>query len=235
MEAAIPFAGFYDSVWSSAIDNAFDQQVEYSAEDNALDAGDVRTVIDRNFTWAVAAHAISRAYVSAYQCWLEDEHEVKVELAYAATESPKEYNFATDRIFVTLIFDDVQTLHDKCEPGAIRAAAKDLFTSRPGFISFYNPDIISWGDLRNWDHNHLLAIFVALGEPEALYAYGNMSEEIDKAVSDAIDWRRVEKDFEILAEGEEPDNGKHYPRGDQPMPRYVAEYLKANRLKGDAS
>ena len=51
----------------------------------------------------------------------------------------------------------------------LEATARDMFTSRDGFSSFYSPDVSEWGDVSEWDHNQigcLIAAYVAQQNPD---------------------------------------------------------------------
>jgi hypothetical protein len=105
---------------------------------------------------------VHRAYAKAYAEAFGQEFKIKLE--FESLSSPKEYNFTTDRIFVTIADDELTRLHSLVTAEELDKAAKARFTSYSGFISSYSNDVADWGDLQEWDHNQigtLIAAYVA--------------------------------------------------------------------------
>ena len=80
--------------------------------------------------------------------------------------SPREYNFTTDRIFIKLPAKEIRRIHKATEPEVLAEVAAEEFTSRSGFISFYSPDVESWGPLKTWDHNQRYCLLTAYARQE---------------------------------------------------------------------
>jgi len=70
-------------------------------------------------------------------------------------ESPKFYNFTTDRIFCDVDFEALVKLYGLTDQKKLEEVTKEKFTSRDGFISHYENDINDpeWQNLHNFDHN----------------------------------------------------------------------------------
>jgi hypothetical protein len=134
----IPFTGFYESPWVPNLVNCRDYP-----------------------KWT---QKFCKAYVEQFNTLLKDEG-VDLGLEFESVDSPKFYNFETDRIFATIEhperLDPTQSSLDK--------VARERHTSREGFISYYNPDWRDWGLQSTWDHNQLqtalLAVMEDLGIP----------------------------------------------------------------------
>jgi len=159
MLTTIPFSGFYGSIHDSEIDNVLEQMVS--------DSSGVSPVSDRisSDLWMHTGDCrteYSRAYVENFTALLNGETGLKVALTWESLSSPREYNFATDRIFAELSFSDVQKLFCKVSKEKLDTAARERFTSRSGFISHYSPDWKEWGSLKEWDHNQIATILEAL-------------------------------------------------------------------------
>jgi len=156
-EIIIPFSGFYNSIHDSNIDSAIEQM--FSDDSGTENAGLSARVHDKcNFFYVRLEYA--KHYASAFA----DEFELP-SLAYKTTDSPREYNFTTDRIVCTLAIDDVLKIYDETDTATMNAAANAWFTSRDGFISFYSPDWQNeWGDILTWDHNQLACLLSAYVE-----------------------------------------------------------------------
>lgn len=258
MEARIPFGGFYESMWSKAIDDEEEQLAEHLTEEHQIKQDDIHELLWRHTTYRVAYQYIAAEYVKGFEEFINREFGLKLSLAFNDMVSPREYNFTTDALYVELSPRDVVLLARRVGLPAIRKAAKEMFTSRDGFSSFYDPDISTWGKLRTWDHNQLYALMtaavaVADGDSDEYETnwniYKNMSENGDfsTAHDKAIDYPTVMFEIgklvaakEIAEEAEEQDDGRRYPVAFKDTQDYVRRYedmntniLNSNKLRGD--
>ena len=132
METCIPFSGFYESLWSSEIDSCQEQAIEYFAEEHDIEKEDIEDFFYHYADYGAMQQDIAKAYAKAFGDMLD------VSLTMTVMTSPKEYNFTTDRIFVNISVADMAKLYRRVGKNAVRKQAKRLFTSRSGFISYYN-------------------------------------------------------------------------------------------------
>ena len=159
----IPFAGFYESMFSGELDAVQERFVEYEVEKNpGLDPD-----IPNNALWHCADYGkaydhIARAYVDHFNQYILDEYELDLDLKFESMQSPKFYNFETDRIFCEISEENVRKLREAVSDPALRQAIKERFTSRSGFISNYPNHLEDWPPLEQWDHNELGTLLVAL-------------------------------------------------------------------------
>lgn len=182
MLSTIPFLGFYDTVHDNAIDRAIESLFEdvngdcnsrlinhfYSSE--CIDYEQVRTAYAKDYAQAFAIAT-------------------KLQLTFDELNSPKEYNFQTDRIFVDVTPESVTKLFASVDKDVLRQRIKEEYTSRSGFISFYSPDLNEWpADITEWDHNQLgTLISVAVDFDEEKYMEElNDSGEVDSWVYFAL-------------------------------------------------
>ena len=146
MLTTIPFSGFYYSLHDDAIDSAVDQCF-------SDDSGDVRPEIMRHVfdaaNWRMVQSKYAVEYAAAFAA------EFKLPLQFESMESPREYNFSTDSIYCTVSAENAAWLFDTCDKALLDKIARETFTSRDGFASFYDPDFTDWGDILTWDHNQL--------------------------------------------------------------------------------
>lgn len=231
MEIKLPFAGFYESAWSDAVDRVQDNHVESLAEEYDIAASDVDHLFYFNTKYQKVFQAIAEAYVPAFQTWLEDVYGIVVTLRFAGLDSPKEYNFTTDRVFASISYEDVLKLLRAATWEAVAKEAEAQFKSRDGFISFYPSDISRWGKVRTWDHNQLGAILDALvGDSFDSWALVEaMDSDIDQAFDKAVDWRHIEHACQCLAEGRE-DDWDEFPRGITDPKAYADAYVGIHKL-----
>ena len=152
IEVNIPFQGFYNSRISNWLD--------FIGEN----------IIEDETDWETIHEEISKLYCK----WLEEilnnylkEINLSIKIRYTILLSPKYYNYETDRIFADIPKDNLiaikeyifteNRLHYK-----FIQTCKNWFTSKDGYMSFYNPDYETWGDIEKWDHNQLKVLIEVL-------------------------------------------------------------------------
>jgi hypothetical protein len=194
ISARIPFSGFYCSFWDGQIDNWVEQQAEYRGHnlEDVYDAAD----------FSAARLDIANAYAAEFIDWLGGTLDREVKGEFEQLTSPRFYNFETDRIFVKLeeaalqqILDDLRAKDDE----TLQTAFATLFTSRDGFVSFYEP-FVPAKPLAEWDHNEVFALLQAWVEHNAiedldleLYdrRIGGLYEKVDHACDNCVDWAKL--------------------------------------------
>ena len=139
MQATIPFHGFYNSLHDAAFNSALEQE--------GREVGDV--------DWRKAFHGYAAEFAKQFL------HEINVQGQFDRLESPREYNFTTDRIFVDLPADEVRRMLAAVDPETLAQVAKDRHATRSGFISFYSPSVGDWGPVDNWDCNQVGTLIIA--------------------------------------------------------------------------
>lgn len=218
-----------------------------------LDLGDL---IYRHADYSAAYRDIARDYVAAFddlageafgmtrpakrRVWRdgamtsETYDAASIGMTFESMDSPREYNFSTDRVYGLIPLKVMRELfrRSKAEGHATLAAVvADRFTSRSGFISSYPSDLGDWlaeaGRLQDWDHNALGTLLIAglrmagvtFGEgsaydyesPESRLFESTVGDEgADTAWSNAVDWAafdsaRLEARGEKLADWLEED------------------------------
>lgn len=108
------------------------------------------------------------------------------ELSFESVTSPKEYNFETDRIFVYVPQKLLQRFHEYAvtEKAKFSDYLKAKFTDRPGFISYYDPDVELWLKKPLEGLNHIevgafMEFFMFSGDAEE-------RERIEESIYDGI-------------------------------------------------
>jgi hypothetical protein len=85
----------------------------------------------------------------------------ELDLEFDGLSSPREYNFTTDRIFASISRKSLAEVIRAVRGERLKKMAKEMFTSRSGFISYYSPDVSEWGRVEDWDHNQILCALEA--------------------------------------------------------------------------
>jgi hypothetical protein len=184
IEIQIPFAGFYESSHSYNLDNILEQDTEYLKDELGASEDEAQRYYDYGIDWTATQSNYVKAYADVYFDALADETElpepcerVKLEMT-----SPREYNFATDRIFVKvpeswLIKLLRKTLKEK--RAELDKIVKESFTSCDGFISYYPNTIEAWGNPRSWDHNQWSKVLETwLDDNGDTYLYERCGEKV---------------------------------------------------------
>ncbi len=151
--ATLPFAGFYGSQHDAELDYAMDAMF-------SNDQGDPNPGLTERVSGACHWSGVHRAYAKEFAETFCEEvgiHHARFE----SIDSPKFYNFETDRLFVDLPLEEAQRMMSETSPDSLNQVAGERHTSRSGFISFYSPDWSTWGDVTNWDHNQLQTLVEA--------------------------------------------------------------------------
>ena len=147
MLTTIPFVGFYESEHNVALNDALEQIF------SDLDTG---CEINHELVWRASDLCdwgeVRKEYAKEYSERVAQAFNIP-SLKFESLNSPREYNFTTDRIFCTISEDDVRRILSLVDSAALAALVRDTFTSRDGFISYYSPDVAEWGSVANWDHN----------------------------------------------------------------------------------
>lgn len=145
----IPFSGFYESIHSSNIDYYLDNDL---FTDYATGCTNNDKLSNRAY-YAIDFNAVYLEYAKEYSQAFADKFNITMQ--FESMTSPREYNFATDRIFCEISPSEIMRIYNATCKDTLARLARETFTSRDGFISFYEPDYLTWGDVLTWDYNQL--------------------------------------------------------------------------------
>lgn len=135
VDIQIPFSGFYES-WhdektSEAVESAFNYNHETDEDQEVPDA-----FYNADINWGAIQNEYAKHYAEAFG------EELGLDVKYEEMTSPREYNFTTDRIFVSVPKEQIDAIKDKVfadKEG--RKAVEERFTSRDGFWSHFSNDL----------------------------------------------------------------------------------------------
>ena len=237
MASRLPFGGFYESMWSSELDRCEEQECERLSEEHDIPEGDIRDILFKHSRYHEACKKIASEYSEYFG------HLLEIECKFDGMESPKYYNFETDRIFAKIGIDDLYKIYRKVGKKRMRQAAREMFTSRDGFISHYSWDLDDWGYLNKWDHNQDYCLLHAYLDME--YGDGNdwewgliedMQEVIYSAYQDCVDWNAVHFDIGKITGGIEREeellepeySERKFPRKWKDAADYIQQFIEGN-------
>lgn len=203
----VPFAGFYNSWYSQEVDRVEEMEVEnmqeqYGLTDEQASAlGDCfwSNVDSAKVDYAKVYEQVAKDYVDAFNENFYEWTEIDLHLTFESMTSPREYNFATDRIFAYISDEVVQTLFDGVDKVRLSEVIKSRFTSCSGFISRYSNYLPEWlaNPVEEWDHNELCTLLLAWMPEDydfdIFYKMADNQESFYKAWSDNVNWPAVEE------------------------------------------
>ena len=217
LETTIPFEGFYNSFISADIENEIELDTEYYSELYDLNEFEEELLCNSflNINSYKFYNQIAKDYTNFYIDALNKKFKgFTLKATYKYLESPREYNFETDRIFIEIeenhciefikyiIQNYKKELENKIE---------DRFRSRSGFISFYKNSIDLWTkDFKEWDHNQIgicFELFDIEEDEDIVYSLReylsetiseNLYNTLDKEGKDLLDRKQKEIDKKEL-------------------------------------
>lgn len=153
LTAALPFAGFYGSQHDAELNYA--TEAMFANDQGERNAG-LAARVSGTCHWTEVHWAYAKEFAESY-C-----EEVGIRDArFESMNSPRFYNFETDRLFIELPPQEAQRLMRETSTASLDQVASERHTSRSGFISFYSPHWRIWGDVERWDCNQLQTLVEA--------------------------------------------------------------------------
>ncbi len=213
-EIQIPFPGFYQSRFDGYGDIAAENEAYNRCEDGSnegdessypealrLDESDICDAFHGAMNWKAAHDALGRDYAAEFAEQAESLLGVKLKAEFAAIESPKFYNFETDRLFMKVDSAVLEFFHVKLKrdyADGFAAIVEKRHSSRSGFISFYNADASTWWakPFAEWDINERSTLFLAALE----WAFESSKSGVPcgyQTGMSAADWLESEAEAEV--------------------------------------
>lgn len=156
MILSIPFSGFYESIHDSQIESALFNGVFTDYLTGCDNNDNLSNRAYDSMNWRELRLEYCRAYVD----YMAGEFEINMQ--FESLSSPREYNFVTDRIFVTIPDNEFLRLYSETNKQIFEKNIKDNFTSRDGFISFYSNNLSEWPiNPLEFDNNEAACLFEA--------------------------------------------------------------------------
>ena len=151
----IPFSGFYCSVWDSLIDGAIESEIEWYNKENRTE----KTSDDFEFDYRAIFEKIAKKYCFYWGNQLNDSilfntgESFDISFKFESLQSPKYYNFETDRIFAYCDFEKFKELYNYLAKYGFKEWLWERMKPRSGFIPHYSNCLEDWGDIETWDYN----------------------------------------------------------------------------------
>lgn len=238
----LPFPGFYESELSYGLDREEEQWCEWQGEGDQEGRFAPELRITQNelaeLVFECAHYSEGYRYLAEQYCaqFENDASEAlgfTLGLEFESMESPRYYNFETDRVFAFIPARSIGKLFRMSRKEGhetLKRVIRERFTSYDGFLSHYPNGLDAWLSkrLRDWDHNELgtllLACLSIAGFPpreiereviDHLYEGNDFYDAFDKAV----DWRKLEAKREELRADKVAELQEQDPSYTPPEPR----------------
>jgi len=202
VSTTIPFSGFYNSIHSDAIDSEIEYELEYftteweKSDDNA----DYYLALqNEKIDYSNVYMNYAREYAEDFISFVNDYLDLNIKMQSFSLDSPKYYNYDTDRIFIDISFADAKSVYDYVTnnyPNMLKQNVSETFTSHSGFISSYPNEVSEWGDLSEWDHNQIGILFYTLMKEQDMDEYDIMEDSRGNGLMSELLYHGVEKYLE---------------------------------------
>ena len=216
----MPFPGFYESLLSDEVDRYIEQEVEYLVESQTeekrpahehLTGSDFFDLFYDCIDFSKLHELLAHSYCDAQANTLDELFGFPLGIVFESMDSPREYNFCTDRLFAHIPVRVVKLLHAIAESddGAnLCAVIKYRHSSHSGFISFYPSDCATWiaKNVSEFDHNEIETVLLAamkvvgVDDDHQMNIYYAWVEcyGISDEFGEATDWNKLEAKTQIL-------------------------------------
>lgn len=165
IDVQVPFDGFYDSFYSEMIDRAEEDFIQHQTEELSLTDEQLAELADllwRTSSFPTMYLALAEDYVAAFNRLFKEWSGVDLKLSFIEMQSPREYNFTTDRLFAKADLTAICMLRGKVDEARLAERMEANHRSRDGFISFYSYKLEDWPEsVEEWDHNQLHTLIEA--------------------------------------------------------------------------
>lgn len=143
VKVEVPFCGLYESVISACLDNTLERETEYIYDE--LRAGNTEVLDNMNIPYVLDVRKACGVWIDNLVEYIEENTDMKFELAFAELYHPREYNFETDKLFCWMKKSDIKKLLNYIESSEKRVETlnelvHDACTSRDGYIPYYKED-----------------------------------------------------------------------------------------------
>jgi len=170
---AIPFAGFCGTFFSDLAEDDLRFCLESAEYLTDGEKEELDSLVYDNQDFSAVRLDIAREYAVAFNNLFKEETGIDLGLRFESMQSPREYNFMTDRIFCLISPAKVKELYKATDKKILADIIKEQFTSRDGFMSHYENTLDSWivGEGQRerqkpcgpkaWDHNQIETLIIA--------------------------------------------------------------------------
>lgn len=146
----IPFSGFYETLHSDRLTSGIESLADCVTDEEikAVFPGGLMDVLDK-----LDYSKMMLDYAKEYVNWFNSRYDLNLE--FESLDSPKFYNYETDRIFCLADKSTIRGIIRRTAESVLRELVKESLIPRSGFIPFYSNDLDEWGPAESWDYNQM--------------------------------------------------------------------------------
>ena len=145
----VPFSGFYNSIHDEKLIDLLEETLRDDHGD--ISFPNIFRELHNAMNWEVAQNQ----YADSWVAHLRIEFDIEG-MEFDRLESPREYNFSTDRVFAKIPIEQVKRIDAEVDRTELAELVKERLAPRSGFMPFYSNDVDDWPiDIADWDHNRL--------------------------------------------------------------------------------
>ena len=149
----VPFSGFYNSIHEDKLSDLLSEELR----DDRGEIADERILNSMHdaMNWEVARDQYAASWVTHLGMELAIDG-----MEFDRVESPREYNFATDRIFAYIPVEQIRRMQEEIDNAGFAYVVEKRLKVTDGFIPNYSNNLADWpADVTDWDHNQLGLLF----------------------------------------------------------------------------
>ncbi len=155
--AVVPYCGNYESVHNMALDDALSQM--FSDRDTGCHINDeLLSRAQDSMNWRKCFLDYAKEYTEDFARWLD------LDLKFGRLDSPKFYNFESDLLMASISEASLLKAYGAVDKELLVEVARRRHTSYDGFISFFSPDVSTWGPPQEWEAQQICTLLQALAE-----------------------------------------------------------------------
>lgn len=128
----IPFSGFYHSIHDSYIDST----IEYYLDEYEGEALEKAQEAFYDMSYKGVHLAVAKHYVQAYNAVFYDKYDIDLCLKFVELDSPRFYNFETDKIFCSYDAEAFKQVVALLDGEKVQNDLLEKYKTRSGFICF---------------------------------------------------------------------------------------------------
>ena len=173
MKTTIPFQGFYESIHMACIEDVEEHLFTSYADDTNYEE------LKNHFSSACRYSVVFEKYAEFFTESFAKKFDIAIK--FNSLTSPREYNFRTDQIHIDVAYSEIYRIRKSVTDAQLQSVARRELTSRPGFMSFYDPEIETFGPLKTWDSARLSILIMAYIEN-----HGNFDDYYESALAEDL-------------------------------------------------
>ncbi len=209
-EAYLPaFGGFYQTHWEQLLTDIEElyagMHVEEERAEGGLDQDEIAELLSETSSASRLCTGIAKCFCEGFDIDMSRKLGFRLGLKFSRLDSPREYNFTTDRILAGMPPRTAARLFALSEREGherLGKAIREAFTPYPGCVPYYSDRVADWiaKPIADWDAIELGVLLGAFVDTDIdMDLYHDIAEGgAYEAFEDSVDWKRFDKKADAL-------------------------------------